>query len=76
MQFLCLSQTNTEQCCDMIKMECTPCSGYQPEQRVQSSIVTSKHCLASFKGTVPQKSMWALSVHFSEKTTMVPFIWA
>ena len=27
------------------------------------------------KGTVPQKSTWAFNVHFSEKTTMLPFIW-
>ena len=27
------------------------------------------------KGTLPRKSMWALTVKFSEKTTMVPFIW-
>ena len=27
------------------------------------------------KGTLPRKSTWALNVQFSEKTTMVPFIW-
>ena len=27
------------------------------------------------KGTVPRKSMWVLKVLFSEKTTMLPFIW-
>ena len=26
------------------------------------------------KGTLPQKSMWALNVDFSMKVTMVPFI--
>ena len=29
----------------------------------------------SLKGTLPRKSTWALNVQFSEKTTMVPFIW-
>ena len=28
------------------------------------------------KGAVQRKSTWALEVHFSRKTTMVPFIWA
>ena len=28
-----------------------------------------------FKGTVMRKSMWALNAHFSEETTMLPFIW-
>ena len=27
------------------------------------------------KGTVLRKSMWTSNVHFSKKTTMVPFIW-
>ena len=29
----------------------------------------------TIKGTLPRKPMWALNVKFSEKTTMVPFIW-
>ena len=33
------------------------------------------HWNESFKGTVPRKSMWALKVNFSEKTTVLPFIW-
>ena len=32
------------------------------------------HTIVSIKGTLPRKSMWALNVQFSEKTTMVPFI--
>ena len=33
------------------------------------------HLGKMLKGTVPRKSTWAVDVHFSEKTTMVPFIW-
>ena len=33
------------------------------------------HGVDSLKGTLLRKSMWALAVQFSEKTTMVPFIW-
>ena len=33
------------------------------------------NCVHSWlKGTLPQKSMWALTFQFSEKTTIVPFI--
>ena len=30
--------------------------------------------LIYIKGTVPQKSMWALDAHFSKETAMVPYI--
>ena len=33
------------------------------------------NCYQIIKGTLPRKSTWALNVQFSEKTTMVPFIW-
>ena len=50
----------------------TPISplGYAPDLTSLGSFV-----IVSIKGTLPQKSVWALTVQFSEKTTMVPFIW-
>ena len=39
----------------------------------QREFLFGLHC-HFLKGSVPRKSMWALSVPFSKKTTMVPFI--
>ena len=49
---------------------------YRPEGvRVDNYLLGNHDLIADLKGTVPQKLMSALNVHFSEKSKMVPFIW-
>ena len=51
-------------------------AGYNPHNtKLKESGKKWSKSIFNLKGTLPRKSTWALNVQFSEKTTMVPFIW-